>query len=131
MQPATWCNPLARATSIPRWIEAIQAAQENGRTIPVVPSTDSPPTIPSRGFHVRAAKASPPGMEIVISTSGARPSRSARSATTAVIIWRGTGLIAGSPTGIGKPGMVTVPTPSPARKRTPPIEPVSRAIISA
>ena len=32
---------------------------------------------------------------------------------------RGTGLIAGSPGGTGRPGRVTVPTPSPARKVTP------------
>ena len=33
---------------------------------------------------------------------------------TAGIIWRGTGLMAGSPTPSGSPGLVTVPTPSPA-----------------
>ena len=32
---------------------------------------------------------------------------------------RGPGLIAGSPTASGSPGRVTVPTPGPARKRTP------------
>ena len=35
------------------------------------------------------------------------------------IIARGTGLIAGSPGGSGRPGRVTVPTPSPARNVTP------------
>ena len=60
MQPATWGSPLARATSTPRWIEAIQAAQENGRTIPVVPRIDSPPSMPSRGFQVCRASAPPP-----------------------------------------------------------------------
>ena len=32
---------------------------------------------------------------------------------------RGTGLIAGSPTGTVRPALVTVPTPGPAWKRTP------------
>ena len=36
--------------------------------------------------------------------------------TASVISRRGTGLIAGSPTAIGRPGLVTVPTPRPARK---------------
>jgi hypothetical protein len=36
-----------------------------------------------------------------------------------VIMARGTGLIAGSPGAIGRPGFVTVPTPSPARKTMP------------
>ena len=35
------------------------------------------------------------------------------------IIWRGTGLMAGSPTAIGNPGLVIVPTPLPCRNRTP------------
>ena len=36
-----------------------------------------------------------------------------------IIIARGTGLIAGSPGGIGSPARVTIPTPGPARKVTP------------
>ena len=44
---------------------------------------------------------------------------SATSARLARIIARGAGLIAGSPGGSGRPGRVTVPTPSPARKLTP------------
>jgi hypothetical protein len=30
VQPATWVRPMALATSTPRWMEAIQAEQENG-----------------------------------------------------------------------------------------------------
>ena len=41
------------------------------------------------------------------------------SAMALRIIWRGTGLIAGSPGGSGRPGRVMVPTPAPARKLTP------------
>ena len=47
------------------------------------------------------------------------PWAAAISAMASRIIWRGTGLMAGSPGGIGRPGRVTVPTPSPARKLTP------------
>ena len=131
VQPATWRSPLATATSMPRWIDAIHAAQEKGRTIPVVPRIDSPPSIPSRGFQVRRAIAAPPGTLTVTSTSGARPCAEAASATASSIIARGTGLIAGSPTPIGSPGRVTVPTPSPARKTTPPREAATRTRISA
>ena len=55
------------------------------------------------------------------------------SATASVIIRRGTGLIAGSPGGIGRPSFVTMPTPSPARNTTPlPASPrLTVAMISA
>ena len=43
----------------------------------------------------------------------------ATSAIASRIMRRGTGLIAGSPGGTGRPARVTVPTPSPARKVTP------------
>jgi hypothetical protein len=43
----------------------------------------------------------------------------ATSAMAVSIIWRGTGLMAGSPGGIASPARVTMPTPSPARKMTP------------
>ena len=131
MHPATCAVPLARATSTPRWIDAIQAAQEKGRTMPVVPRIDSPPRMPSRGFHVFSANAAPPGTEIVIRTSPDCPSRAAISATVSRIMCRGTGLIAGSPTATGRPGFVTMPTPSPATKTTPPSDASTRARIRA
>ena len=88
--------------------------------MPVVPSTDSPPTMPSRAFIVFSARRSPPGIAIVTVTSGGgAPFASARSSSCSRIIARGAGLIAGSPTASGRPGRVTVPTPSPARKRMP------------
>ena len=48
------------------------------------------------------------------SASAARPAAAAISAMALRIIWRGTGLMAGSPGGMGRPARVTVPTPSPA-----------------
>ena len=75
--------------------------------------------MPSRGFQVLAASALPPGIAISISTSPVPPCSRATSATAWRIIACGAGLIAGSPTGTGSPGRVTVPTPSPAVKRTP------------
>ena len=45
---------------MPRWIEAIQAEQEYGTTIPVVPRIDRPPTMPSRALSVLSASAAPP-----------------------------------------------------------------------
>src|SRR5271169_845564 len=97
----------------------IQAAQEYGTTIPVVPRIDSPPTMPSRGLSVLRATASPPGIEISTSMSVALPRDEAASATASRIILRGAGLIAGSPGGIGRPARLTVPTPGPAQKATP------------
>ena len=93
---------------------AIQAAQEYGTTIPVVPRIDSPPTIPSRAFSVRSAIRSPSGIAISTTASGV-----AISASAARIMARGPGLIAGSPGGSGRPGRVIVPTPGPARNARP------------
>ena len=56
-------DPIALATSIPRRILSIHAAQEYGTTIPVVPRTDSPPMFPRRRFSVRCANAAPLGMD--------------------------------------------------------------------
>ncbi len=73
-----------------------------------------------RRSSVLAASASPPGMEISTSTSPASAMRGGdlgdrRRASSGAA----PGLIAGSPGGMGRPGRVTVPTPSPARKVTP------------
>ena len=89
---------------MPLWIEWIHAEQEKGTTMPVVPRIESPPTMPRRGFQVFCASASPPGIEISISASGVAPCAAATSSIASVIILRGTGLIAGSPGGIGRPG---------------------------
>jgi hypothetical protein len=93
---------------------SIHAEHEYGITTPVVPRMDSPPRIPRRGFHVWVASSSPSSTEISTTTSPMPV-----SATTPRISSRGTGLIAGSPTGSGRPGLVTVPTPGPARNVTP------------
>ena len=104
---------------MPRWMEAIHEEQEYGMTMPVVPRMESPPTMPRRALVVFLASSSPPGMATVISTSPPAPNASATSAIAPRIMLRGTGLIAGSPTGMARPARVTVPTPSPARKLTP------------
>ena len=64
---------------------------------------------------VRSASASPSGME----TSTIQSVPPLASASASVIMRRGTGLMAGSPGGMGRPGRVTVPTPGPARKVMP------------
>ena len=85
-------------------------------TTPVVPRIEMPPRMPRRPLSVFSAIFSPSGTEISTSKSASSP---AASATASAIILRGTGLIAGSPGGIGRPGRVTVPTPGPALKVTP------------
>src|SRR5438105_1477592 len=87
--------------------------------MPVVPRSDRPPTIPRRPFKVLAASASPPGMEISTTASAGVPNWRATWLIARRIISRGTGLMAGSPGGRGRPGLVTVPTPSPARNEMP------------
>ena len=119
VQPATCVYPAARATSTPRRMLSIQAEQEYGTTTPVVPRIDSPPRMPSRGFQVLRAISSPWSTEISTTTSPVPPCCSATYATCSLISRRGTGLIAGSPTASGRPGLVTVPTPGPARNVTP------------
>src|SRR5271166_254872 len=80
---------------------------------------ERPPTIPSLPLAVRSAILSPPGTEISTTASAAAPSFCATSSRLARIMTRGAGLIAGSPGGRGRPGRVTVPTPSPALNDTP------------
>jgi len=93
---------------------SVQALAETGRTMPVVPRMDNPLITPSRRLRVFSANASPSRTKICTSRALFRHSPSARaSATAARIIRRGTGLIAGSPTATGKPGLVTRPTPGP------------------
>jgi len=102
-------------------------------TIPVVPRIEMPPRMPRRGFQVLGASRAPSGTITSMTRSPARPCVSATSAIAVRIISRGTGLIAGSPGGSGRPGLVMRPTPSPARKVTPlPAAPwLTRALIKA
>ena len=110
---------LAAATSIDWTTEARQLAVLIGRTIPVVPRIEIPPSTPIRAFRVFSAIASPPGTEIVTSNPGVGPSVPATSATPSAIIRRGTGLIAAEPGGSSRPGWVIVPTPGPPRIEMP------------
>ena len=119
MAAATWVRPAARATSMPRWIEWIQAAQLYGTTMPVVPRIDRPPTIPSRPFRVFARQLLAAGNGDGDGDVGASPVAAAISATASRIIWRGTGLIAGSPGGTAGPAGSRCRPRSPAWNVTP------------
>ena len=90
-----------------------------GSTIPEVPRTDSPPSMPSRGLKVRRARSAPPGMETITSAPPAAPAASSSACTASAIIRRGTRLMAAAPTGWSRPGLVTRPTPSPPSMHTP------------
>ena len=67
---------------------------------------ETPPTTPTRGLNVLVANTSPFSIETVTSNPSGYNAFNSRS-----IIARGTGLIAGSPTGSPMPGNVTVPIP--------------------
>ncbi len=110
-------RPSAAITSTACSTLARQAAVENGRTTPVVPRMEMPPTMPRRGLVVLRAMRSPPGT--LTTTRAPLPSRSSTSPTAAVIWRRGTGLMAGPPIGRPSPGRVTRPTPSPPSMRRP------------
>ena len=58
-------------------------------------------------------------MAMATETSAGPPSTGASASSIASIIVRGAGLMAGSPTARLRPGLVTMPTPSPARKTMP------------
>ena len=81
-----------------------------------------PPKMPKRGLRVWRANSSPWGAKISTSRRNGRSGKSCGHQCRATwrIIFRGTGLMAGSPGGTGRPGLVTNPTPSPRRKITSP-----------
>ena len=91
----------------------MNASSDIGRSTPVVPITDIPPSMPSTGLSVFFASSTPAGMEIV--THAPTSALPVISSTTLRINVRGPILIDGSPTGRLMPRFVTVPTPSPAR----------------
>ena len=74
-----------------------------------------PPTIPRRGLRVCRASSSPRGTKISTFSLRGSPGQSSSHTWRRAprIILRGTGLMAGSPTATGRPGLVTRPTPSP------------------
>src|ERR1700690_2264950 len=107
---------MALATSMDEAVGAAHASEERGRTIPVVPRMDRPPIMPSLSLRVFFASNSPFVADMVISTARSEDRKGVpekASDIASAIIFRGTGLIAGSPTAIARPGFVTVPTPLP------------------
>ncbi len=111
--------PLAAATCTACTTLARQDAVEYGLTIPQVPRMEMPPMIPRRPLSVFLAISSPPGTEMVTHSPWPASAGPAASVTSATIICRGTGLIAGPPTSNPSPGKVTVPTPSPPASAMP------------
>lgn len=70
-----------------------------GSTIPLVPKTEIPPSIPSLGLNVFFASSTPCGMDISILIPPSYPYISHASSTSLKIICLGTRLIAAFPTG--------------------------------
>ncbi len=109
--PETWEKPMARATSTPRWMEWIQDEQEYGnddarRAEDRDAAQNAEARVERALGHLLAVGHGDLDLEV-----GVLAGDLARS--PAAIILRGTGLMAGSPGGIGRPGRVTRPTPSP------------------
>ena len=90
-----------------------------GSTMPLVPKMEMPPRMPSRGLKVFWARAAPSGTEITTSRPKTGSVSSRASCTARSIMERGPGLMAASPTGTFRPGLVTRPTPSPPSTWTP------------
>ena len=107
---------VARATSMDLRMELINASEEKGFTMPDVPMMEIPPSIPKRGLKVRFAISSPLGTEMV-TTIGLgcldMPIFSRQRLTLSSIILRGVALMAGEPNSRPRPGIVTMPMPSP------------------
>ena len=95
------------------------AALDMGSTMPVVPITDRPPSMPMRGLKVLPASALPSGMLMTIDMPPSYPQRAQAERTCSAIICRGTELMAAAPTGWSSPGLVTRPTPSPPSIKMP------------
>ena len=113
---STSSRPAARATDKAASMVSLYAWCDSGRTIPLVPRMERPPSTPSRGLSVFLARVSPSVTKTSTSTRLSLPvsQASSTSSTAHWIICLGTGLMAGSPTFTGSPGLVTSPTPSPA-----------------
>ena len=98
---------------------ASSASSLMGSTMPLVPKTEMPPSMPRRGLKVFFASSTPAGMETTTFMPGASPLSSSTAATACRIICIGTGLIALSPIFCLSPGLVTRPTPIPPSTVTP------------
>ena len=81
--------------------------------MPLVPKTDMPPSMPRRGLNVRAARATPSGMEMVTTRPPVYPWACAAAQAASRIMARGIELMAAAPTGWSSPALVTRPTPTP------------------
>ncbi len=77
-----------------------------------------PPRRPRRALSVCRAISSPSGT-LIVTTTPRTALRAISSSTIAVMLRRGTGLIAGAPTSRPSPGLVTEATPWPPRRVTP------------
>ena len=75
------------------------AASLMGRTMPLVPKMEIPPSMPKRGLKVRFANRSPSGTEMVIRSPWAAPAWSRAALTCSAIIRRGVELMAAAPGG--------------------------------
>ena len=73
---------------------ALKAASLIGSTIPLVPSTEIPPSIPSFGLKVLRARRSPSGIHIRTRRRPSQPALRATASTSSKIIFLGTGLMA-------------------------------------
>ena len=94
-------------------IVSTSASSLIGSTIPLVPSTEIPPSIPRTGLKVFFAASTPAGILIVTRTDLTSPASSRSASTASRIIFLGTELIAAAPTGWSSPGFVTRPIPMP------------------
>ena len=101
---------MEKPTDISLRMELIQASDEKGLTMPLVPMMLMPSTTPMRGLNVRLPVSRPSGTLMV--TVADMPFGS-NGSTLWRIIRCGTSFIAALPMGRPRPGRVTLPTPSP------------------
>ncbi len=111
-------RPQALATDRPAAMVAVKASCDIGRTRPVVPSIEMPPTMPRRALSVLRAISTPCGANTSTAAEHFAPWTASAAATAWVIMRRGPGLMAGSPGGSSSPGLVIRPTPSPPQMTT-------------
>jgi hypothetical protein len=75
VQPATWVRP-GRAGDVDAPADRVDPRRARvGTTTPVVPRIDSPPRMPSRGFHVLRASSAPFSTDTSTTTSPVPPCR--------------------------------------------------------
>ena len=97
----------------------MRASSLMGRTMPLVPRMEMPPSMPSRGLKVPPASRRPSGTEMTARSPPDAPAALSAAWACARIIRRGVELMAAAPTGWSRPGLVTRPTPSPPSISTP------------